>query len=466
MLLNTWLAAAKRHLKVASDRSRRGGKSGFRRIESVEHLESRALLTALVINPDNQSLYTNAVGGVEIDNADMAGKDSLVIEGISIAATSGDALSIDLSGMTLNSLAIESVTITQYSTVGIDVNLSALTGTIDTVAIEDVRVTGTGLGLELTFTNTDAYALTIDDSVFPGVRVDAVTGSDIAYGTITQNTLSAAAGFEGLYLNVNASTADNFHVVDNIAVNSPNRDFIRIDAADSPLDGLVIENNQIGVDIQGAGLTFRAEGDTFVGTSAIQPFKLTNRSTQNEQINTFVLDLRSIGLEFDADLVTGKPFTALNNTGTSTGLSSAVLSNADQTLTLSFTDFNPGETLQFVIDIDRAVDVPASIFGNNLIGADVSATFTNNRAVAGEMIGDPDAVTASEFAVGPGVAGATQGINLHLTNSPLTNLAITGNTVTSTPGNGILFDANAHSDVTGVVTGNDVRSAGRDGLKF
>ena len=119
MLLNTWLSAARRHFTQKSV-ARRVARSASRNSVRTESLEARSLLTALVINPDTKASYTNAAGGIEVDNADMVGKDGLVIEGFSISPTSGDALSINLSGITLKNLAIESITVTQYTTLGFE----------------------------------------------------------------------------------------------------------------------------------------------------------------------------------------------------------------------------------------------------------------------------------------------------------------------------------------------------------
>ncbi len=141
MLLNTWLSAARRHFAQKSV-ARRTARSTSRNSVRTESLEARSLLTALVINPDTKGGYLNAAGGIEIDNADMVGKDGLVIEGFAISATSGDALSINLSGIPLKHLAIESMTVTQYTTLGFDIDLTNVTG-LHTIAIEDVQINGT-----------------------------------------------------------------------------------------------------------------------------------------------------------------------------------------------------------------------------------------------------------------------------------------------------------------------------------
>ena len=459
MLLNTWLSVARKHFSQPSA-ARRIVRGVSRRSVSTESLEARTLLTALVINPDNQATYTNAFGGISVNNAALGSFDSLIIEGISISASSGDALSINLSGKILTSLALESITVSQYSTVGFNIDLLNVTG-LHTIAIEDITISGTGRGLDLTLDNTDTDALTIDDSAIPGIRIDALSGGDIGHGLITQTRITAGPGFEGILLNVNAGTADNFRIENNPLISSPNKDMIRINSTNSPTDGLAIVNNNIGSPSQGAGIVFRADGDTF-----IQPLTLTNNSIQSEKIQTFVLDVSGIGLQFDIDAITGKPFTPVGTTGTATGFQTAILSPDLKTLTVTFNDFDPGETLQFIIDIDLAGGIQASVFGDDLIGADITATLTGSRIVAGQMIGDPSKVTASEFAIGPAVAGTTQGVMFNLSNAPMTNLVITGNTVTGIPGHSLLIDAKAHSDVTGVISNNEFLASGRDGIRL
>ena len=466
MLLNTWLSAARLHFTQKSG-ARRTARSASRNSVRTESLEARSLLTALVINPDTRAGYLNAAGGIEVDDLDMAGRDGLVIEGFTISPTSGDAISINLSGRTLKNLTIESILVTQYSTLGFDIDLTNVTG-LHTISIEDVDIRGTARGIDLTLTNTDVDALTIDDSRIPGLKVSALAGSDIGQSVVTENTIAAGSGVEGILLDVNAGTADNFHIIDNVQISSVNRDFLRVNSTNAPVNGLQILDNSIGTVTQGAGLIFRAEGDTFE-----QSMVLTNNSTQGEWLQTFVLDLTALGLEFDATLPTGKPFTASAASQTLTGLvsSSSVVSADKKKLTLTFTDFAPGESIPFVIDIDRAGGQAAAIFGDDLIGADITTTMQNQaktatRLITGQMVGDPKKITASEFAIGPRTAGTTQGIVIDVTNSPTTNMLIQGNTVLGSPGHALLLDADAFSDMTGVIKGNDFSGAGRDGIRF
>ncbi|MDA1229981.1 MAG: hypothetical protein O2856_04335, partial [Planctomycetota bacterium] len=122
MLLNTWLSAARRHFSQRSA-SRRIVRGTPRQSLSCESLEARMLLTALVINQDNKALFTNSFGGVVINNTSLGTFDSLVVEGIQISATSGAGLSINLSGKTLKSIALESIIVSQYTSLGFDIDL-------------------------------------------------------------------------------------------------------------------------------------------------------------------------------------------------------------------------------------------------------------------------------------------------------------------------------------------------------
>ena len=465
MLLNTWLSAARLHFTQKSG-ARRVARSASRNSVRTESLEARSLLTALVINADTRAGYLNAAGGIEVDDLDMAGRDGLVIEGFTISPSSGDAISINLTGRTLRNLAIESILVTQTTTLGFDIDLTNITG-LHTISIEDVDIRGNARGIDLTLSNTDVNALTIDDSRIPGLKVSALNGSDIRESVVTENTIVASTGVEGILLDVNAGTADNFHVINNVEISSVNRDFLRVNSTNSPVDGLQILNNRrIGTVTQGAGLIFRAEGDTFQ-----QSMVLTNNSTQGELLRTFVLDLTALGLEFDTSLPAGKPFTASPANQTLTGFQGSVVSADKKTLTLTFSSFAPGESIPFAIDIDRAGGQAAAIFGDDLIGADIITTMqsssgTGNRVITGQMVGDPGKVTASQFAIGPRTFGSSQGIVIDVTNSPTTNMVIQGNTVLGSPGHALLLDADTFSDMTGVIRGNDFSGAGGDGIQF
>ncbi len=477
MLLNAWLSAARRQFLSAS--SRRVNRIGAPRVVRMESLEERTLLSGipavntLVINPDNVLTYLNTSGGLEIDNADMAGKDGLVIEGVAISATTGDAISVNLSGIPLQRFAIESVTVSQYTAIGIDIDLTGVTG-LDSIAIEDTVVTGTTRGLDLNLSNTDTNGLTVKGSTLAGVLITATGGADIRNGIVTQNRIAAPAGVEGVILNVQSvvgsvSTADGFRIEGNTQISSVNKDAVLVNATGaldgarntvSQLNNLVIASNVIGSD-EGADVSFVADGDTFV-----QPFVLTNNSRKGDLLNTFVFDLTSIGLEFDVDPITGKAFTPIGTSGATTGFQTATVSPDKKTLTVTFNDFNPGESLRFVIDVDIAGGTPASIFGNNLIGADVSFAFSNNKNVSGQMAGDPARVSASQFIIGANTVGANSGIHINANAMPLMNLSILGNTVTGVPAYSVHLDTKTFSDITGTISGNSLVSSGRDGLRM
>ncbi|MFM8725616.1 MAG: beta strand repeat-containing protein, partial [Planctomycetaceae bacterium] len=475
MLLNSWLSFARRNLFTTG--VRRVNRTRTQQPARLEPLEERKMLSvnALVINQDNYDRFTNLAGGLVVNNASMAGYDGLVIQGISLTPTTGEAITINLSGISLQRLAFDTVVVESGNRLGINIDLTDVTG-LQSVTFDNVEATKTVRGLDLLLSNTDTQSLVIEDSRVAGILVTATAGADIQNGLITNNLIDAPAGIEGVQLDVQSqsgkiSTADGFRIENNPRITTRDRDAIKVTAGSvvdqatrttvTALSGLTIAGNSVSAgSAAGADVNFRAEGDTF-----IQPFNLTNTSVRGDLLQTFVFDLRDIGLVFDPDTVTGKPFTPVNGTGGLTGVTSSVLSNNNQTLTVSFSDFNPGETLQFLLDIDLVGNIPASIFGNQLIGADVTFNYTQNKQITGQMAGDPDRQSGSQFLPGSVLAGLAHGINLDASAVPLRNLQVTGNTVTGSQGYGLYVNSRTYSDVTGIIEDNQISGSGRDGIR-
>ena len=475
MLLNSWLSFARRNLLATG--VRRVNRTRTQHSARLEPLEERKMLAvnALVINQDNYDRFTNLAGGLVVNNASMAGYDGLVIQGVSLTPSTGDAITINLSGIRLQRLALDSVVVESGNRPGINIDLTDVTG-LQSVAFDNVDATKAGRGLDLLLSNTDTQSLVVEGSRIAGILVTATAGADIQNGLITNNLIDAPAGIEGVLLDVQSqngvvSTADGFRIENNPRITTRDRDAIRVTAGSfvdpstrstvTALSGLSITGNSVSAgSAAGADVNFRAEGDTFV-----QPFNLTNTSVRGDLLQSFVFDLRDIGLVFDPDPVTGKPFTAVNGTGGLTGVTSSVLSNNNQTLTVTFSDFNPGETLQFLLDIDLVGNIPASIFGNQLIGADVTFNYTQNKQITGQMAGDPDRQSGSQFLPGSVLAGLAHGINLDASAVPLRNLQVTGNTVTGSQGYGLYLNSRTYSDVTGTIEDNQISGSGRDGIR-
>ncbi|HIF01488.1 MAG TPA: hypothetical protein EYQ63_31925, partial [Fuerstia sp.] len=261
MLLNTWLATAKRHLLGSASGSRRSGPSRKKRVSSGEQLESRTLLTALIINSTNVDDFVDAAGTLSVTNSDLGTHDTLVIEDVAINST-GDGISIDLSGITLTRLALESIDVNAFSGTAIDVNLTNVLGN-RTITFEDISVNaGTGNGIDLTLDNSDSFAVTVEDSFLPGVSISAINNADIIHGIVTENQIVAPTNVTGVLLNVTSGgSADDFQIINNREISALNRDAVLVNLVDAPVDGLNISNNVIGNE-PGADVSFRAEGDT------------------------------------------------------------------------------------------------------------------------------------------------------------------------------------------------------------
>ena len=142
-------------------------------------------------------------------------------------------------------------------------------------------------------------------------------------------------------------------------------------------------------------VSFIIDGDTFS-----DPFSITNTSTDGEQIVRFFIDLDGTGVVFDTvggngvpNDTAGVPFGAANGTGSAVGLIDGVVTDGGTTLDITFNDFDAGETFDFDIDVDQASG-PATVFGDELIGATAFVDFDNGLRIIGTFMaidGNPDA---------------------------------------------------------------------------
>ncbi len=150
-------------------------------------------------------------------------------------------------------------------------------------------------------------------------------------------------------------------------------------------------------------LFFTINGDTFNN-----PYSITNNSTEGELLTRFVLDLSTIipNRPFCFDTVYGggcnsspRPataFKALNGSAATTGLTSPdSVADGASSMDLRFNNFNAGEKFVWDIDIDSATLV--TILGSDLIGATVSAYFSNGQVAIGTLKAVDNRPLASQF---------------------------------------------------------------------
>ena len=124
--------------------------------------------------------------------------------------------------------------------------------------------------------------------------------------------------------------------------------------------------------------TFTEEGNPENGGDTIT---LTNDAASVENIVQVVIDLSNSPLAvFDeSGGGTGSAFDATAFEIAEVGFLTAVVSGANQTLTLTFNDFSANETFTFTIDLDN--DVSSVVTGADIGGSEVTATF----AITGDL---------------------------------------------------------------------------------
>ena len=136
------------------------------------------------------------------------------------------------------------------------------------------------------------------------------------------------------------------------------------------------------------------------GNTAYNPFTLISSASNTANITSFTFDLGSLGLVFDPenggafDNGNGVAFTPRSNSGSITGLVTPYdVADGATSFTQFFTDFNPGESFIWDIDVDFFTG-KKRVDGDDLIGALLSISFDDGTVIDGifeEISGNADA---------------------------------------------------------------------------
>jgi hypothetical protein len=150
-------------------------------------------------------------------------------------------------------------------------------------------------------------------------------------------------------------------------------------------------------------LYFFINGDTYT-----QPFSITNNSDGGEYVTGFYLNVGDSYLEpmvFDTatgnppNTTIGVPFTPVGGTATTTGLVPTTVADGSPSMLLAFTDFAPGETFSWDIDVDAADGNPVTVFGDTLIGSTAWVDFSDGQRLSGLLQAVAGNNDASQFTV-------------------------------------------------------------------
>ncbi|MGC3991855.1 MAG: hypothetical protein QM796_19605 [Chthoniobacteraceae bacterium] len=143
---------------------------------------------------------------------------------------------------------------------------------------------------------------------------------------------------------------------------------------------LLINNTQGQID-QDPGYCAGTAGPVTVSATGDNPtspkfFKIAFNGNAGEQLTSLTIDMSTAGLVFDPTKKNGYPFTVGATSGGNVPkvVGTPVYSTDKSTITISFKNFNPGDTLSFGIDRDVAT---TKMYGNeadSLAGSTISAT--------------------------------------------------------------------------------------------
>jgi hypothetical protein len=143
-------------------------------------------------------------------------------------------------------------------------------------------------------------------------------------------------------------------------------------------------------------------GTTFATNDA---FRFTNNSTSGETILSLTWNLTGVGGFFDTtDASPGNSSSPLTVSALSSSVGHIFPNNAAQDglsiLTITFTDFNPGETFIFGVDTDflNCIDC-IGINGNGFINATATAVFSDGQARIGTYVATTQQGFGSEVSI-------------------------------------------------------------------
>ena len=173
---------------------------------------------------------------------------------------------------------------------------------------------------------------------------------------------------------------------------------------------LVVSN--VGDQQLDSAVFFRA--NSFSGSPADQ-FVLTNTSTDpGSQVDQVILDISSLGLQFDTNVgsdngTDGMAFTPTFGSDADTGLIPVTVNDNATSITLDFSDFDPGENLTWQIDVDT-IGLDDVITGDQLIGLAGSVVFSNGLTASGTLQAVPGNPDAAMFVLEAGQSSGNSGL--------------------------------------------------------
>ncbi|MCA9014044.1 MAG: right-handed parallel beta-helix repeat-containing protein, partial [Planctomycetaceae bacterium] len=260
MLLTSWVES----MRVAFEKSRKATLNPRRRLQlrsvpssarqkvqrriAIEQLEDRTLLTSLIINQLTAGLGLTLNNSVlDPDANGVSNFDSIIFEDLTINATSGSGVSIDLDNLTFTdpfTILFDNVSIAGAAGTGINIELSNLM--VDTIAIDSSTITGgvgnafnvdltnvilnefnvidstlsgqAGAGVTVALNASTVEETSIRRSTIDGVSIDVANGSVLRHTTMADNTIAGTSGNDGVNVNIVDSLAEELRLTNNNSI--------------------------------------------------------------------------------------------------------------------------------------------------------------------------------------------------------------------------------------------------------
>jgi len=322
----------------------------------------------------------------------------------------------------------------------------------------------------------DISGLTVSNNGSHGVNI---VGNNITVTDGSINNVNADGNLgDGIRVAMTDSTLTNFAITENGTQNNLGNG-INVDLTGSTVNGLDINDNT-GAS-SNLGISFLVDGDT----SGV-PFSISNISDPGFDITNITWDISPtfFGPVFNTMAGQGQAFEPANFTEFFTGLTTVngvatmptpaiAVPDDSQLLSLGFNDFNPGESFDWLIDLDGQFG-ESNVFGDELQGSTVVVDFSNGGQVSGQLgqvLGNPDAAEFVATNMNQVPTGALNngenGIRVNLDDTIATDVNINNNRAIGNTENGIEVIASNGTTIDGLnVTGNTTNTNGESGINI
>lgn len=405
-------------------------------------------------NLNNLTITDAGTQGIVIANASGTG----VINNVTVTDAGQNGIDIASTGTSLLDLTTRNVNVTGSGASGfngVGFNISTFdSATVNLDSRGDTFSSNAEDGVLLSSAGNSTIDALLRNAIIRTNGGNGVTvrGDNASTITAVLNTADISSNRNnGVQMRLTGTSLGDLSVL-NSTIQGNTNDGVRLDIEDASVANVTLTNNTItGGSV---GLTF-----LLVGNTLTQPFTITNSTAVGgPDLSEFSMTLNGTNVFDTSNPPTGTPFAPANGTEITAGLNTVngttnppawLVADNSTTLDMTFDTLIPTTSFQWNIDVDPNPLVNGTINGNQLIGTQVTATYSDGQILTGALVAVAGQPNASTFVATSGLGG---GSGVHILGSgtgELRSATISNNSITRSGSHGVSIDMQ-DSSIVGV----------------